>query len=149
MLDGIRRVVHGLHASSRQAERRIGLTGAQLFVLRRLADAGPLSVNDLARRTFTHQSSVSMVVSRLASVRLVERRRDAHDGRKRILAITRAGRVALAAAPDAAQEQLIEAVLRLPAPTRRTVARALNRMADAMAVARRPRMFFEATRPRD
>jgi DNA-binding MarR family transcriptional regulator len=147
VLDGIRRIVHGLHESSREAERTLGVTGAQLFVLRCLADAGPLSVNDLARRTFTHQSSVSTVVARLKAAKLVERRGDAFDGRKRILVLTAAGRTMLRAAPHAAQERLIDAVVGLPPRTRRTVARALGRLADGMAARRRPAMFFEG-RPR-
>src|SRR5262245_40728501 len=37
ILDGLRRVVQVLRESSRAAERRIGLSSAQLFVLQRLA----------------------------------------------------------------------------------------------------------------
>jgi DNA-binding MarR family transcriptional regulator len=143
VLDGIRRIVQGLHESSRDAQRQIGLTSAQLFVLSRLADAGPMSVNDVARRTFTHQSSVSTVVSRLESKRLVQRGVDPADGRKRILTLTKAGRAALTTAPMTAQEHLIRAVRRLTPATRRIVARALGEMSNAMAVARRPAMFFE------
>jgi DNA-binding MarR family transcriptional regulator len=143
VLDSIRRIVQGLHESSRDAQRQIGLTSAQLFVLSRLADGGPMSVNDVAQRTFTHQSSVSTVVSRLESKRLVQRGVDPADGRRRILTLTRAGRAALAAAPMTAQEHLIRAVRRLTPATRRIVARALGEMSNAMAVARRPAMFFE------
>jgi hypothetical protein len=42
-----------------------------------------------------------------------------------------------------AQEHLIRAVRRLTPATRRIVARALGEMSNAMAVARRPAMFFE------
>jgi DNA-binding MarR family transcriptional regulator len=76
VLDGIRRIVHSLHASSRAAERRIGLSAAQLFVLRRLAETDGLSINELAEKTFTHQSSVSVVASRLEARRLVARQVD-------------------------------------------------------------------------
>jgi DNA-binding MarR family transcriptional regulator len=143
VLDGIRRIVHGLHQSSREAQQRTGLSGAQLFVLRRLADAGPLSVNELAGRTFTHQSSVSTVVSRLEARRFVRQCPDPRDRRKRILTLTAPGRSALAAAPYAAQERLIDAVHRLRPRTARMVARALNGIADVMAAAPRPGMFFE------
>ncbi len=102
-----------------------------------------MSVNDLARRTFTHQSSVSTVVARLRARRLVRQTEDRRDRRKRILALTPRGHTALSRAPDAAQERLVEAVLELRPATRRTVARALDRMADTMAAARRPGMFFE------
>lgn len=146
VLDGVRRVVQGLRESSREVERRTGLSGAQLFVLRRLSESEGLSINELANRTFTHQSSVSAVASRLVSAGLAERRTDPRDRRKRVLRITAKGQRALAAAPAAAQEALVETVLELPADVRRTVAGALARMADAMVVQRRPSMFFEERR---
>jgi DNA-binding MarR family transcriptional regulator len=143
VLDGIRRIVQGLRESSRAAERRTGLTAAQLFALRRLAEAHTASINQLAARTFTHQSSVSVVVSRLVARRLVARHPDPRDRRRRVLALTAAGRAALARAPLALQESLIDAVAGLSPSSRRTVARALGVMADAMAVRRHPSMFFE------
>jgi hypothetical protein len=64
-LDALRRIVQVLRESSRWAERHVGLSGAQLFVLQTLGEAPAASVNDLAGRTHTHQSTVSMVVARL------------------------------------------------------------------------------------
>ncbi len=144
VLDGIRRIVQRLHEASRAAHQRTGLTGAQIFVLRGLADGGPMSVNDLARRTFTHQSSVSTVITRLRARGLVRQTADGRDRRKRILALTSTGRAALAKAPYAFQARLIETVQELTPATRKTVARALERIADAMSASRRPGMFFEA-----
>jgi len=60
--------VQALRVSSRAAERDVGLSAAQLFVLDRLAGADQaLCVNELAQRTLTHQSSVSVVVLESAS----------------------------------------------------------------------------------
>ena len=143
VLDGVRRIVQGLRESSRDVQGRTGLSGAQLFVLRRLADADGASINELADRTFTHQSSVSAVASRLVDAGLAERRTDARDRRRRVLRITARGQKALAAAPMAAQERLVDAVLSLPPSERRVFAESLAHMADAMIVRRRPSMFFE------
>ncbi len=63
MLDAIRRIVQALRESSRAAEKRVGLSGAQLFVLQTLGESPGLSLNELAERTRTHQSSVSVVVT--------------------------------------------------------------------------------------
>lgn len=146
ILDGIRRIVQGLRVTSRKARWRSRLTSAQLFVLRRLAEADGMSINELAARTFTHQSSVSVVASRLVERRLVDRRLDPRDGRRRLLVLTSAGRRALASTPYVAQERLVDAVLTLSASARRQTGAALTRMADAMAVGRRPEMFFEEDR---
>jgi DNA-binding MarR family transcriptional regulator len=143
VLDGIRRIVQALRVSSREAERHAGVSSAQFFVLRQLAEAAPTSINELAARTFTHQSSVSVVVSRLTARGLVTARRDPGDKRRRQLTITPAGRRLLGAAPGTAQEDLVAAVTRLTPAARRAVGRALASIADGMAAARRPSMFFE------
>src|SRR6188508_2107958 len=65
ILDAVRRIVRDLHESSRASEKQVGLSGAQLFVLQTLAQSPGASLNDLAARTHTHQSSVSTVVAKL------------------------------------------------------------------------------------
>src|SRR5260221_12214021 len=82
VLDAIRRIVQALRESSRAAEKRAGLSGAQLFVLQTLGESPGLSLNELAERTRTHQSSVSAVVAKRARQRLVERGTASDDGRR-------------------------------------------------------------------
>src|SRR5471032_3327818 len=79
VLDAIRRIVQGLRESSRAAEQRVGLSGAQLFVLQTVGEWPGLSLNELAERTRTHQSSVSAVVARLTRERLIDRDRARGD----------------------------------------------------------------------
>src|SRR6188768_2776524 len=81
ILDAVRRIVRTLHESSRAAEKSLGLTGAQLFVLQKLAEVPGLSLNALAAQTHTHQSSVSTVVSRLVERGLVLRAPAVDDAR--------------------------------------------------------------------
>src|ERR1700755_1926727 len=114
ILDGIRFLVHRLRESSREAERKLGLSSAQIFVLQHLSAAGALSINDLAARTYTHQSSVSVVVSRLVRKGLVKRGRAAADGRRSALSLSDKGRRLLQAAPDVPQAGLIRSLRRLP-----------------------------------
>ncbi len=143
-LDAIRRIVHALRESSRRAERHVGLTGAQLFVLQKLAEAAPASVNDLAARTHTHQSTVSTVVARLVARRLVARTRSVEDGRRVQLSLTTAGRRLVTRAPDVAQDRLVRAIEKLPARRRQSLAVTLAALADALdLVGAAPAMFFE------
>jgi DNA-binding MarR family transcriptional regulator len=144
VLDSIRRIVRALRESSRKTERSVGLGAAQLFVLQRLAGAPPLSINELAERTLTHQSSVSVVVSRLVRGGLVARTRAAADGRRVEITLTAAGRAALERAPAAAQDRLIAALGILGDATRTELARHLGRLIEAMALPpHHPPMFFE------
>jgi DNA-binding MarR family transcriptional regulator len=87
---------------------------------------------------------VSVVASRLEARRLVRRRVDPADARRRLIALTPAGRRVLKSAPGAAQELLVGAVMTMAPASRRATARALGRLADAMAAGRRPPMFLES-----
>lgn len=142
-LDGIRRIVQALRVSARAAERRLGISGAQLFVLHTLAEAPADSLNDLSARTFTHQSSVSVVVDRLVRRRLVSRMRSPEDGRRVVLELTPSGRALLRSAPEVAQMRLIAALRALPAPDCRKLSRILDGIVRSMGVTETPALFFE------
>ena len=149
VLDAVRRIVQALRESSRQAERRVGLTSAQLFVLQKLAESPASSVNELAAMTHTHQSSVSVVVRKLAQQGLVRNTRSAVDGRRVELTLSSRGRRAAARVPDLAQARLVDAVARLTTARRRQLASTLGEVARTLAGHDRvPAMFFEERRTR-
>jgi DNA-binding MarR family transcriptional regulator len=144
VLDSIRRIVQFLRESSREAERHAGLSGAQLFVLRTLAESPGLSLNDLAERTRTHQSSVSVVVARLARDGLVERSTAAGDARRAEIFLAPSGLQRIKTAPRTAQERLVAAVDSLAPPDRTRLASMLDGLVRAMALdGGHTDMFFE------
>jgi DNA-binding MarR family transcriptional regulator len=148
VLDAFRRIVRQLRLSARAAEKTAELSAAQLFVLERLAEASASSIAELAMRTLTDPSSVSVVVQRLVARGLVSRRRASHDARRAELTITAAGRRRLARAPEPAQTRLVAALLRLPARNLRSLARGLTALIQEMGVeAEAPTMFFEEETP--
>src|SRR3954462_4851945 len=141
-LDSLRRIVQALRESSRRAEHDLGVSGAQLFVLDTLALAPALSLNELAARTHTHQSSVSTVVARLVKRGLIRRTRADDDVRRLALTLSAEGRRLVARAPELAQSRLVHGIDRLPAGTRRTLATALGVLAGDLDGGRTaPRMF--------
>jgi DNA-binding MarR family transcriptional regulator len=143
VLDDLRRIFRALREGSRAAEREIGLSGAQLFVLRTLAKPGhALSLNALAERTKTHQSSVSVVVTRLVRRRLVSRKKSNLDGRQLEVALTDKGRTLLAEAPATMQDRLIRSIERLPSPKRQGLALALQALVESMGLQEEPAAMF-------
>ena len=138
VLDALRRIVRDLRQSSRTTERDFGIGGAQLFVLQQLSESPLDSINELADRTYTHQSSVSVVVRRLVEQGLVVRRPAAADRRRRELKLTAAGRRVVARAPVTAQVRLINALLRLPEPQLARLERLLRRVVRTMGAAGEP-----------
>ena len=148
VLDGLRRIVRVLRESSREAESKLGVSGAQLFALKALSEARQLSLSELAERTRTHQSSVSVVVKRLVRSKLVARKASPEDARQLELSLTPQGRALLKRAPNAAQDRLILAVEALPRGERQALGRVLAHLSEAMGAAETaPQMFFEAQLP--
>jgi MarR family transcriptional regulator, lower aerobic nicotinate degradation pathway regulator len=143
-LDAVRRIVRALRSGARRSETATGLTSAELFIVHALGTGPARSLNELAERTFTDQSSASPVVERLRQRGLVRRERSAEDGRRVVIALTPAGRAALANAPEAPQEAIIDAISRLSPTDRRALARTLTRLVAEMGLAgERPAMLFE------
>jgi MarR family transcriptional regulator, lower aerobic nicotinate degradation pathway regulator len=148
-VDAIRRILRAVRRSARRAERELGLSGAQLFVLQQLSARPASSLNDLADRTHTHQSSVSVVVRRLVERGLVTRTRAAADSRRLELGLSGAGRALLRRSRPVAQVQLIRAIGGLRAARRREFAATLELIVRQMGLAASPAdmMFREAEQP--
>lgn len=144
LLDALRRIVQVVRESSRMAERRFGLSGAQLFVLQKLSESSAISLNELARLTHTHQSSVSTVVTRLVACGLVRRVKSERDARMLELTLTLAGARVQRQSPDAAQVRIIRAFQSLPPSRRKALVSALGDIAKAVGgSAGHPAMLLE------
>lgn len=145
-VNALRRIVQAVRIASVGAEQRTGLSGAQLFVLQQLSEAPAESLNELATRTLTHQSSVSVVVSRLVRAGLVTRARAERDRRRRVIDLTPAGRALLRDAPETFQRSLITALEALEPGELRLVGRALDLLVQRLGLDGEPAMFLEPER---
>jgi MarR family transcriptional regulator, lower aerobic nicotinate degradation pathway regulator len=144
VLDDLRRIVRALREWSQSAVEQAGLSGAQVFVLESIGDSPGLSLNQVAARTRTHQSTVSVVVSRLVARGLVKRVTSRDDGRRLELILTRAGRAALARMPESPQHKLISAIDRLSPRARTQLGEGLRKLVATMHLADEvPQMFFQ------
>jgi DNA-binding MarR family transcriptional regulator len=150
VLDAIRRIVQVLRKTAQAAEKRVGLSAAQLFVVRKLEETDALSVGELARRTATSQSSVSEVVQRLVTAGLVTRQRSARDARSVELTLTETGRQLAAKSPEAVQDQVLDALNRMRTPDRTQLAKLLGVLMEELGIAHTPaKMLFEDGKPAD
>ena len=144
-LDALRRVVQALRAGPPPG----GLSRAQLFALQQIGSHPAASITELAALTYTHQSSVSVVVRRLVESGLVRKVSATDDRRRQSLAVTAKGTRALKHAPRAIQQRLIAAVAALSRSERRQLIATLTRLAAKIApetAAGPPPMLFEDTR---
>ncbi|NID16115.1 bifunctional helix-turn-helix transcriptional regulator/GNAT family N-acetyltransferase [Luteibacter yeojuensis] len=74
-----------------------GIESRWFPVMRYLRDVGPTTVTDMALAIGQTHSAVSQLADRLVDAGMVVRRRDPHDGRRSVLALTDAGERALGA----------------------------------------------------
>ena len=135
-VNDIRLLVSTLAQSARSVERRSGMTNAQLFLLRQLADRDCQTINELAERAMTQQSATSLLVSRLESGGLVRRIQSRADRRRTEVEITAAGRRLARDAPAAPLERLLSSLEGLSAAELSALQRGLDRLLEEMQVER-------------
>src|SRR4051794_4909648 len=109
-MNAVRSIVRAQRINTRAIELKMGISLAQLFVLQQLAQRPADSLNDLAERTATHQSSVSVVVRRLVERGLVSRTASTTDKRRIEIAVTPAGRELLDGAPTTVSMEMMAAL---------------------------------------
>jgi DNA-binding MarR family transcriptional regulator len=150
ILDSIRRLVRLLRLTDRAAQSELGLSGAQLFVLHELGKTPSMSLSEVAERTRTDQSSVSVVVTRLVEAGYLTRDRDKRDARRLVLNLTKSGRAIAEKSPPAAQERILDALERIPPADRRrfadTFASLIDELGESRAAA--PMIFEDEPAPR-
>jgi DNA-binding MarR family transcriptional regulator len=138
VMDSIRRLVRGLRLFSRQAENELELSAAQLFVLQQLSATKPESMKSLAKRTFTDQSSVSVVVKRLVDKGLVLKNPSPKDQRSVELRLSAKGLAALKGRPDAFQARLLSALMRMGTAERKHLKHGLELLIESAGMAEEP-----------
>lgn len=136
VMNAIRALVAALHHSARAVERDTGVTNAQLFVVRELAQNEPLSINDIAGRAMTLQSTASLLVTRLVNRGLVRRTADANDARRALITLTARGRRIARRAPEPPTAQVLRALRKLDSETRARLGDALTHLLDSMGLSR-------------
>jgi len=142
-MNAIRSIVRALRLNTRSIEGKLGISLAQLFVLQQLLDKPAESLNELAERTATHQSSVSVVVRRLVDRGLVTRLASTADRRRVQIALTPAGETMLRGAPPTVQSDLIHGMSRMTPQQRETLSELLETwvLASGIDLAASPMMF--------
>jgi DNA-binding MarR family transcriptional regulator len=144
ILDSIRNVVRALRTNSRTIEKELGISSAQLFVLQQLKKKDGVSVNELALATHTHQSSVSVVVQKLAKRKWVIKKPSILDSRQIEIYLTPLGKEALIKAPPSVQEQLVDTLKNMESPKLHSLAIYLSELVKRSGFDLSPApLFFE------
>jgi DNA-binding MarR family transcriptional regulator len=127
-VNGFRRIMRALRLAAGDTQSALGISAAQLYVLRQLAGGEALSLTELAQRTLTDRTSVASVVEKLVARGLIDRTASRRDRRRAEVRITVAGQHLLSAAPPAPTMLLVSALERLPQAELHALADALDRL---------------------
>ncbi|HVS31089.1 MAG TPA: MarR family transcriptional regulator [Thermoanaerobaculia bacterium] len=147
VLNSFRNLVKALRLADRAGVKRYGLGASQIYVLHELNRSAPLSINELAERTATDQSTVSVVVNNLVGKGYVARERSDADARRAELALTRKGKAAAKSLPPPIQEAIIRGVEQLPRARARSLADAMEAVIENMGIAdENPPMLLDDAR---
>ena len=134
----IRRLVRVLRVAAQRTHTATGISAAQLFVLQQLEPGHPLSLRELAARTFTDRSSVASVVERLQEQGFVRRTPDAADRRRAAVHITAAGQRIQRGATEVPMTTLVTSFRKLTAQELSSLATSLRRLMEALGASHEP-----------
>jgi DNA-binding MarR family transcriptional regulator len=103
-------VDHALQRTSKQMNRSLGLTGPQRLVVRLLGRTPGMSAGQLAAELHLDPSTLTGILQRLESRRLVQREKDPADARRLRLSLTSRGHLLDAPVPGTIEAALTRAL---------------------------------------
>jgi DNA-binding MarR family transcriptional regulator len=125
-------IEHGLHRISKRMNRTLGITGGQRLVLLAVSRYRQLSPKELARLLHLHPSTITGVVQRLESKKLLERDTDAHDSRRVHLRVSRKGQRFTRSRSHTVETAVTRALARIPHQQLGQARSVLAALADAL-----------------
>ena len=145
ILNRVRHLVRLLRMFEKEAQSQYGLGAAKMFILHVLSHDDEISLNELADRTATDQSSASLAVGKLVETGHVRRTVSPEDRRQVRLGLTPKGKAVVRRSPPAAQERILESVQSMPARDRQHLKKLLDQLTAGMGppASGLPPMLFE------
>lgn len=131
-LIALRRILRATELYARDLAHAVGLTPAQLRVLQIVDEKGSVTPKALATQMGVSQATVSALVDKLVSRRLVERVPSEQDRRQTNVTVTEQGRARLEDAPDALQQRYVRAFLAMADWEQAQLVATLERVADML-----------------
>ncbi len=132
ILRSLRRIMRAIDLHSRHLAASFGLTGPQLVCLRTLGLRDGMTPSELAKEVELSQATVTGIVDRLESRKLVTRLRDDRDRRRVFVRLTAGGRQLLDRAPSPLQDQFVQRLALLPEREQKAIDTMLKQVVDMM-----------------
>lgn len=128
----IRRIVRAHDLQSKALTKAVGLTAAQLVLMKGIAELGEVTTTALSTHADISAATVVTILDNLEERGLIERYRSAHDRRIVHTRLTAAGAAKAAAAPEPLGDAFAGRLAALTAPDREAIVTGLVRAADLL-----------------
>jgi DNA-binding MarR family transcriptional regulator len=138
IVDNIRRIFQVVNEHSKQAERKTGITGPQLWAIKTIAEGAPIMVSDIASRMHLHAATVVGILDRLEARGLARRVRSQADRRVVRVELTARGERLVARAPEVAQGLLVSGLERLHTRNLNSIAASLEQLVEILGAQQIP-----------
>jgi len=138
IVDNIRRVFQVINEQSQKVKRETGLTGPQIWTIKTIRDAAPVSVKELASRIYLHPATVVGIIDRLEESGFVTRTRSREDRRVVLVELTLKGRQLVGKAPEAIQGVLVTGLEKMPAKKRNIIDNGLAELVKMLGIETMP-----------
>ena len=132
VLVNLRRIMRAADIHSRRLGKESGLTTPQLIVLRAVALSDGITVTELSREISLSQATVTSILNRMESAKLIARKRSKEDRRRVHIELTKMGRTKLSKAPQPLQEEFTRLFSQLPEWEQHLLVSSLGRIAELM-----------------
>lgn len=104
VLISLRQIIRATDLYSRQLSKTVGLTAPQVLILQAIQGLGAVSISKLSTEVSLSQATVTTIIDRLESRRLVTRHRSTQDKRVVHATLTEQGEAMIQQAPTPLQD---------------------------------------------
>tara|TARA_R110002126_G_scaffold25224_3_gene86602 strand:+ start:2609 stop:3094 length:486 start_codon:yes stop_codon:yes gene_type:complete len=107
-LTALRRILRATELHNREVATSVGLTAVQLRLLKFIQETKSTNAKTLASQVHVSQATITVLLDKLESKKMIERRVSSTDRRQKQIHTTDIGREALEAAPDPIQRAFVK-----------------------------------------
>lgn len=132
VLIALRRIIRATDLHSKHLSKTVGLTAPQLLIMQMIQKAGATTSSAIAREVSLSQATVTSILDRLESRKLIRRARSEEDKRRINLSLTVKGLELIKESPAPLQQEFSERFQKLPDWEQNLILSALQRVAEMM-----------------
>jgi DNA-binding MarR family transcriptional regulator len=128
----LRKIIRAIDQHSRHLVKQYGVTGPQLLILKELTRLKEIHISEIAKRVSLSQPTVTDILNRLETKKLIQRKRNESDKRRIIVNVTEKARSIIDREPSLLQERFVSEFNKLKEWEQTLILSSIQRIAAMM-----------------